>query len=289
MGLLQDPIKALNQVEWYLDNAHLESFPGAFQLAAGSLCRQTLEQILFLLCFFSRMPQREYMRPDRTLQVAGRLLKALEKVDANSGRRYIELARQASPRVHKLTRQPRSLKRWQRELNEPAHFSPRMRSVDETRLREFVRFARTVLDNHDKYAVVAAINEIFSNGTYRAVLGDGSQNMPGLIRTIVVGPGALKRGDDGNLALKTPSFPISIISATEVPRGRWPRGSAVVVQHTVGMSIGFKLVTKRGDPVDLTSMATIIASFAKSDRQRRYLQSHLRRLGFEIQWYDATA
>ncbi len=288
MGLLQDPIKVLDQAGWYLDNAHLESFPGAFHLAAGSLCRQTLEQILFLLCFFSRMPQRKYMRQDRTLQVAGRLLQGLEEVDASSGRRYIALARRAGPRVRKLARHPTSLSRWQRELNEPAHFSLRMRTVDETRLREFVRFARTVLDENDKYAIVAAINEIFSNGTYRAVLGDGPQNMPGVTRTIVVGPGAIKRGEDGSLGFKTPSFPIRIISATEVPRGRWPRGAAVIVQHTVGMSIGGQLVTKRGDPVDLTSIGSVIASFAKSEGQRRYLKGHLRRLGFEIEWRRAA-
>jgi hypothetical protein len=113
---------------------------------------------------------------------------------------------------------------------------------------------------NDKYTIVAAINEIFSNG-YQAVLGDGPQNMPGITRTIIVGPGAIKRGEDGNLGFKTRSFPIRIISATEVPRGRWPRGAAVIVQHTVGMSIGGRLVTKRGDPVDLTSLASVIASF----------------------------
>jgi hypothetical protein len=143
-----------------------------------------------------------------------------------------------------------------------------------------------VLDENDKYAVVAAINEIFSKGTYRVVLGDGPQNMPGITRSIVVGPGAIKRGDDGNLVFKTPSFPVTIISATEVPRGRWPRGAVVIVQHTVGMSIGGKLVTKRKDPVDLTSMATIIATFAKTDGQRRYLKGHLRRLGFKIEWQE---
>lgn len=284
MGLLQDPIKAIEQVEWYLGNKRLEIFPGAFHLAAGSLCRQILEQILFLLCFFSRMPQQKYLRQNRTLHVARRLYDALKEIDVTSGRRYIDLARRAGPRICKLARYPISLSRWQRELNEPAHYSPRMRTVGETRLREFIRFARMVLDKNDKYTIVAAINEIFSNGRYRAVLDDGHQNMPGITRTIVVGPGAIKRTREGTLGFKTPSFPIRIISATEVPQGRWPQGVVVIVQHTVGMSIGAQLVTKDGYPVDLTSLNSVIASFAKSERQRRYLKGHLRQLGFDVDY-----
>jgi len=282
MGILQDPVKALDQVEWYINNAHQESFPGAFQLAAGSLCRQTLEQILFLLCFYSGMPQHEYLRRDRTLHVAGRLVKALQKIDTASGRTYLELARQAGPRIRKLARQPKSLERWQRELNEPAHYSTRFRSIDENDLREFVIFVRTILDEYDKYAIVAAINEIFTNGTYRAILGKDKKNMPGISKKIVVGPSAFTRGEDGRLVFQMPETKWTVISETKVPRGRWPRNSPIIVQNTAGITIRMEAMTKSGDPVDLTSLASVIASLAKSEGQRRYLKGHFRRLGFEI-------
>lgn len=219
MGLLQDPQKALEQIEWYLDNAGLEVFPGAFEISAGSLCRQTLEQILFLMCFFSGMPHRKYMKADRTLRPAGNMLSALKNPDPRTGQTYFELARKAGPRIRKLARQPRSLERWRRELNETAHFTARNRCVDEERLRDFVRFARSCLDKNDKYAVVAAINEIFSD-TYKAVLGGGPDNMPGITRKCVIGPGSFQLDEEGRLTLKTPTFPLKIISSNEVPRGR---------------------------------------------------------------------
>jgi hypothetical protein len=283
MGLLQDPLKALDQVEWYLDNASLESFPGAFELAAGNLCRQTLEQMLFILCFFSGMPRKDYMSSDRRLRTAGNLLQSLRKVVPTSKRRYVELARRRGPRISKFGRSLADLQRWQRELNEPSHFSLRFRAIDARRLLAFVAFARSVLDEKDKYLIVAAVNELFSHGKVRAVLGDDSDNTPGITTTAVVGPGALRRTAIGGITLETPPFRLKVISATEVPRGAWPRGTVVLVQHAVGMSIGSTLVTARGTPIDLSSMNTAIHSFAESEHQARYLIGHLRRLGFSVE------
>jgi len=45
MSILQDPISALAQAEWYLDHSDQELFPGAFEIAAGNICRQTLEKL----------------------------------------------------------------------------------------------------------------------------------------------------------------------------------------------------------------------------------------------------
>lgn len=281
MGLLQDPIKALDQAEWYLDNAGLEQFPGAFELAAGNLCRQTLEQALFILCFFSGMPRNRYLRPNRTLQTAGSLLTALNG-EPTRGLKYIGLARRAGPCIRRLARWPRSLARWQRELNEPSHFATRFRAVGERQLREFVRFGRSLLDGNDKYLIVAVANEIFSGGRFRAVLGPEPVNMPGIMATLVVGPSGLRRNKDGVIGLGSPRVKIHVISETEIPRGPWPRNTIVLVQHTAGMSFNAQLVTKHGDPIDLTSAETVIASFAKSEGQRRYVKGHLRRLGFDV-------
>lgn len=123
MGLLQDPVKAIEQAEWYLDNANLEKFPGAFELAAGNICRQTLEQILFILCFFSNMPSNRYFKTNkRILRTGGEMLEALNKVDTTSGKKYWEMSRKRGPRIQKFARYPRSLKVWLKLLNEPSLF-----------------------------------------------------------------------------------------------------------------------------------------------------------------------
>ena len=78
MGLLQDPVSSLDQARWYLSNKQFEKFPGAFELAAGNLCRQILEQILFILCFFSTMPKNKFIKPDRKLKTAWNLYEQLK-------------------------------------------------------------------------------------------------------------------------------------------------------------------------------------------------------------------
>jgi hypothetical protein len=64
MGLLQDSKRTLAQINWYLGHTHLEQFPGAFEIAAGNLSRQLLEQVLFILCFFAGVPRRSFLRSD---------------------------------------------------------------------------------------------------------------------------------------------------------------------------------------------------------------------------------
>src|SRR6266540_575072 len=122
MSLLQSPLKAVAQIDWYLDNQHMESFPGAFVSAAGNLSRQLLEQILFILAFYSGMPSNKYMKTNRQLRTAGSVINALRQVNPATGRTYFAEARRRGPRIRKFARYPRSLDKWRDELNEPSHF-----------------------------------------------------------------------------------------------------------------------------------------------------------------------
>jgi len=71
MSLLQHPIRALDQVERYLNSSDDEEFPGAYLLAAGNLSRQVLEQVLFILAFYSRMPSKKFMKSSNELRTKG--------------------------------------------------------------------------------------------------------------------------------------------------------------------------------------------------------------------------
>ncbi len=287
MGLLQDPVAALDQLEWYLTNTTLERFPGAFELAAGNLCRQTLEQVLFILCFFSGMPQSKYLRHNRSLRVAGSLLDRLDGTDGLSGKKYWELARKRGPRIRKFARNPRGLRRWQRLLNEPSHFSTRQRSVGAPVLRSFAQLARVWFDQKDKYLLVGALNEIFSRGRVWATLGADADNTPGICQKVVVTAHNLERTPEGGLALLTPERPLHVMSSTEVPRGRWP-SLPVVVEHSVGISLGYQLVTRQGRPVDISSMKGILKSLSSTAGARSNLSRRLRQLGLEIR-FDSDA
>lgn len=62
MLLLQDSKKVLEQIEWYVQNKELEKFSGAFIMSAGNLCRQLVEQILFIIYFYGELPKEKYIK-----------------------------------------------------------------------------------------------------------------------------------------------------------------------------------------------------------------------------------
>jgi len=288
MGLLQDPLRSLDQVTWYLDQQEQETLPGAFELAAGNLCRQVLEQVFFVLCQFSGMPRQRYARADNTLQTAGKMLTGLGKVDPSSGRTFLEQARRRGPRIRKFARYPRTLKKWQRLLNEPSHFQARFRNVSDAALRTFVAISRDWFDELDQYLVVAAVNEFMSGGKVKATLSNDPMNTPGISQTSVVSAANLLLDEDGRLILAGPKRGFLVVSDTALTRGRWP-GVPVMVRGTVGMVIGEQLVTKDGNPVDLRTMETVLMSFARTEGQRRYLTGVLRKLGLEVEWKSIQA
>lgn len=287
MSLLQDPLAAVAQVEWYLNNTPLERFPGAFELAAGNLCRQTVEQALFIVCFFSGMPRENFTRPDRTLRPGGALLRHLDKKDPGSNRLYWTLAARRGQRIRDLVRHRGSLKRWARTLNEPSHFSPRYRKVTAQMLRGFIPEARKWFVQSDHVLVVAIVNDVMSRGRFRAILGPDPTNIPGLQQTIVVKASNLTRTADGKLGLGTPVKNFTVISANDIPRGRWP-SNPVVVQNTSGFSFHLRMITRRGTPIDLTSVETIIRSLAVTVGERSYLSRRLKQLGFGIKFRKRT-
>jgi hypothetical protein len=229
------------------------------------------------------MPRDRYIRRDRSLRTAGQLITALDKCDPTTGKTYWELARRRGPRIRKFARYPRPLKAWQRKLNEPSHFSTKFRKVDEAWLRAFVGRVRQWFDDKDKYLIVAAVNELFSQGRIQATLKADPDNTPGVREKIVVGPGNLERDERGSIKICGPKQRTLVISDAEVPRGPWPR-ALVLVQGCVGMGFEGQFVTKRGDAVDISSMTGVLESFAKTRGQRAALTKRLRKLGFEITW-----
>jgi hypothetical protein len=139
---------------------------------------------------------------------------------------------------------------------------------------------RAWFDDKDKYLIIAAINELYSDGKIRATLGSDDENTPGVSQQVRVTAANLRRTADDGLALDGPRKRFVVIPDDEVPRGPWPR-KLVLVQHSVGISMEFQFLTKRGDPVDLSSAEGILRSFSKTRGQRAYLVRRLRELGFE--------
>lgn len=289
MSLLQNPIKALDQIDWYLANQEVENFPGAFLLAAGNLSRQVLEQVLFILAFYSGMPTSKYMKPSMRLKMAGEVTSALRQVNPTSGRTYIEEARRRSPRIRKFARYWRSFDKWRDEFNEPSHFrNPAARRITrEGNVKDFSRRLRALFDPVDAYLITAAVNELLSRGKIRAIIADDEKSTPGAAVDLVVDVKNVGRDENGGLALLSPKLPVRVIPDTEeVPLCR--SRAVILVQHSTGMMLQGHFVTPTGEPVDLSSLQTMLQSFMKTESGRDRLRRRLRKLGYTIEWTDTS-
>jgi hypothetical protein len=281
MSILQDPIRSIRQAEEYIRNADSGQFPEANEMAAGNLCRQLLEQVLFILCFYSRMPPQAFIRPDRSLKTAGKLLEELDKIDKITTKSYWQLARERSPRVAKFACRPKTLRKWSRLLNEPSHFSLKYRKVSADKLLLFVTFIKSLFDESDWHLITVAINELFSNGRYTAQIGEFPQCTPGLMSRLVVSAYHLKKEANGSLSIIVPGRSVKIIPADRIPRGPWPK-LPVLIQGSSGIGIMFQLINKNGNPINLTNGQTILDTIAETIPQKRYLIGRLRKLGLSV-------
>jgi hypothetical protein len=285
MSILQDPLTVLDQIEWYYNNKDKEEFHGAFFIASGNLCRQLIEQILFILAFYSGLPQSKYMKQDKRLKMADGIFNELKKINTTTGRTYFEEARLRGARIRKFAQNTRSLNKWRRLFNEPSHFrnpaSKKLTKEDEIII--FVKKMRSIIDELDCHLITAAVNEIKSNGRYKAVLSNDDKNTPGIQFEVIVLPNNLAL-EKGRLGLKTPKFKYHVISDAQDMPNRWPK-VPVLVQHSVGIAIQVVLRNKYGDPINITNTGTIIESLAKTEEDRKQISRHFKKLGVEIQWH----
>jgi hypothetical protein len=281
MGLLQDPSAALEQAQWYLDNGDKEKFPGAFELAAANLCRQTVEQIFFILCFYSGMPKKKYINSKMELKTPWALYLELKKASPNSNKKYIEIARIRGSRIRKFATKPRTLNKWRKTLNESAHFSIKNRKLDSSLLYEYIEFGKNLFDCKDRYLVIAALNDIFSSGRFRAVLSGDEDNTPGILIRNLVSIKDIQRTDRGGLTLSGPDQNFHVISSTEIPRGSWPK-VPVMIQNAAGMAIMMQFEKKDGTAINIGSTEALLNCFATNDKETERLKRHLNKLGFVV-------
>lgn len=282
MSLLQHPVRALEQVEWYLQNPSLEKFPGAMLLAAGNLARQVLEQVLFIIAFYSGMPRNRFLKPNGELRSVDTIIKRLGSVDPATGLSFFELGRRRGPRIAKFIRHRRSFDRWRQLTNEPSHFAHPSagRRVRDRHIHDFVRRLRATFEEVDGYLVIAAMNEIRSRGAVKATLAPGPDNIPGVLVTVVLTPRHLVY-ENGQLGFKGPSSNVRVVPHDREVPYRWGK-QVVVIQHSFGMSFATSFVTRSGNPVDFSSSSSLIGTFARDPMEHPALIRRLRALGFIV-------
>ena len=289
MSLLQHPLRTLDQIEWYLNSRDKELFPGAFLLSAGNLARQLLEQVLFILAFYSGMPRGKFLRTSNRLRTADTILRELQEKDPNTGCTYFELARRRGSRIRKFARFPKSLNRWRQLLNEPSHFSNPAagRKIKEGHIRRFVSTFRGILEEVDGYLITAAVNELRSGGFIRAVLGNDSANTPGVEYRAVVTPNLITY-KDGQFSMRAPGMPIQVVSNSQEVPYRW-RKRVVVVQHSHGMALQCQMVTESGEPLNISNFQSVIDTFVNNPRDRQRLIRRMKKFGVTVELVPKTA
>lgn len=287
MSLLQDPIKVLDQIEWYLDNQDLEKFPGAFIRAAGNLSRQMLEQILFILAFYSKMPPDKYIKTDHKLRTADAIWKNLQKQNPETGQTYLEDARRCNPRIQKFARLSKSFNKWRLEYNEPSHYRNPMTSphTKEPHIREFIRRLRRILDPMDSHLITAATNELISKGKVKAIIGNDAPNIPGIIRDAIITPKWFSVVD-GKITWREPGFKIQVVpSDREILQLKW-KNQLILVQHTENIRLAIRFITEFGQPVDMDNVRNIVTAMGKTPEARKRLTRHFKKLGIVLEWSE---
>lgn len=285
MSLLQDPFKTLDQIEWYLDNQDLEKFPGAFIRSAGNLSRQLLEQILFILAFYSKMPLNKYMKTNHQLRTADKIWESLQTQNPLTEQIYLEDARRCNPRVKKFAQFSRSFNKWRRTFNEPSHYRNPMTlpHTKEQHIREFLYRLRSVLDPKDSHLITAAVNELVSRGKVKAIIGNDPTNTPGIIRDVIVTP-QLFSIVDGKLTWHSGKFKMHVIpSDKEMPLLKW-KNQIILVHHSEAISIGIRFITEDGQPVNMTDFGLILTALGKTPEARERVKRYFKRKGILIKW-----
>lgn len=280
MSLIQDPLRALRQVRWYLANGQLEKMPTAFALAAGNLLRQLVEQCLFVLAFYGGLPRNRYIRSNGTLRTAGQILNEL--CSERAGRTYLQIARVLHPCLRRVGQRPATLKRWVDCLNDPSHFAnpAQSRRTQEADLGLLASELEAVVDASLFHLVIAASNELRTRGRLRAVLGKGSNHTVAVEHRVTVRPKDIALEQD-RLTVKVPMPTIRVVSS-ESPQPLRASDGLVMVQHQTGPALQAQLVATDGKPIDLTNLESLLQSFGRTTGRRRALFARLRQLGLKV-------
>jgi len=284
MSLLQDPIKELDQIDWYLENKNLEKFPGAFNKAAGNLCRQILEQILFILAFYSGLPKKEYMKKNLQLLMADRIWTEIKKTKPNSNLTYLEEARKKSPRIRKFAKYPRSIDKWRRDFNEFSHFKNPASQINakEKNIKEFVKRMRGMLDSEDNYLIIGAVNELISNGFVKAEIGNDPDNKPAIVVDALVYVNDINWEDGRFSILSKPVSGYVVPSDIDVSILKWKK-RPIMVQNTK-MTIGIRMVTTHGIPLDPSNMVKSLLIVCDTPRKKELLNRRMAKYGVKVHW-----
>lgn len=287
MSLLQDPLKVVDQIEWYLDNQKLEQFPGAFLISAGSLCRHLLEQVLFILAFYSKMPRSKFLKKDLSLRTANEILLALKSENPETNKSYLDEARRCGPRIQKLARNSISLNKWRKEFNEPSHFRNPVikKKITERTIQNYIARMRNILDPLDYHLIISITNELNTSGKLKAVLLNDEKNSPGIEIVNEVSPENFSV-ENSKLIFKSGGKPLRIL-----PKDREEsimKYDMLLLQQGVGMTLLYRFVDEEGFPINIKNMQTIMQGFARTSSGRKRLKKRLNELGYEITFIDKT-
>lgn len=282
MSLLQDPKKVLEQIDWYIENKELEKFPGAFFISAGNLCRQLIEQVIFIISFYGDLPKEKYITSDDKIKTPFIILNALKEKYGQSNMTYIDRAISRGKRIEKFADKINDFDNWRKLFNEPSHFrNPmRVRQMEEEHIIEFVSSMKEIIDNKDCHLLTAAINEIKSEGKIKAVLSNDKDNTPGLSFEIILGPNNVFI-ENKSIKIKYNKLEYYVVpDDEEIPYKTIDK--PIIIQHSEGIALNFNMINKYGDPINLTNMKTIMTDICKTREDCIELKNNLEKCGVTV-------
>ena len=283
MSILRDPIKVLDQIEWFLDNQQLEKFPGSYVCCAGNLSRQLLEQILFILSFYCCLPSKHYIKPNLQLRSLDQIWKSLQTINPKTQKNYIDTLKFLKPRLNKFSKLSKSINKWKNEFNESSHYrNPVIPSrTKEKHLRIFVQRLRPILDSKDSYLIIAAVNVILSRGKVMVGIGNDPMNTPFIIIKTVLSPEDLivtRR----KLEFKSKKYNVQIVpSDKEVSLLKW-KNRVILVEGTNDMRMAVSFFSEDGIFLNMNSFKEVLKVLGSTPERKDRILARLNKIGINM-------
>lgn len=279
MSLLQDPKKVLEQIEWYVQNKELEKFSGAFIMSAGNLCRQLVEQILFIISFYGELPKEKYIKNDDKIKTPFEIIKSLKEIDSQDNTTYIDKAIRRGKRIEKFAVKLSNFDNWRKLFNEPSHFRNPIRTkhYGEDDITKFINMMKEIIDDKDCHLLTAAINEMKSGGKIKATLSNDDDNTPAISMEIILTPKDIIV-ENKSLSIKYNKIKYFVVpDDKEIPYKIIKE--PILIQHSKEIMLEYRVFNKHRKPIDLTNFQTTLNGICSTKEDCIELKKHLKKYG----------
>lgn len=255
-------------------------------MSAGNLCRQLVEQILFIISFYGELPKEKYIKNDDKIKTPFEIIKSLKEIDLQDNATYIDKAIRKGKRIEKFAVKLSNLDNWRKLFNEPSHFRNPMRTKNygEGDITKFINMMKEIIDDKDCHLLTAAINEMKSGGKIKATLINDDDNTLAITMEIILTPKDIIMKNK-LLSIKYDKIKYFVVpDDKEIPHKII--NEPILIQNSKDIKFEYKVFNKHRRLIDLTNFQTTLNGICSTKEDCMELKKHLKKYGVLVKIDD---